>query len=129
MIAAFSPFLALRYLVTRRINLLGIGGVLFAVWATLVVDGVFTGFVYEIQNDVRRATPDLLVTDLPDQTSYDTLRAAIEADPDVLHSAPRLRHYAVLQPLRPPRCAQTERGIDCELATMQQITAEAAPGR
>lgn len=103
MIAAFSPFLALRYLVTRRINLLGIGGVMFAVWATLVVDGVFTGFVFEIQNDVRRATPDLLVTDLPAETDYARLQAAIDADQHVLHSAPRLRHYAVLQALRPPR--------------------------
>ena len=41
MIPAFSPFLALRYLLTRPIMLLGILGVLFAVWAILVVDGVF----------------------------------------------------------------------------------------
>lgn len=102
MIAAFSPFLALRYLVTRRINLLGIGGVMFAVWATLVVDGVFTGFVFEIQNDVRRATPDLLVTDLPAETDYRTIADVIAADEAVLHCAPRLRHYAVLQPLHPP---------------------------
>ncbi len=45
MIAAFSPFVALRYLVTRRINLLAALGVMFAVWAILVVDSVFTGFV------------------------------------------------------------------------------------
>jgi hypothetical protein len=40
-IPAFSPFLALRYLMTRRINVLGAFGVAFAVWAMLVVDGVF----------------------------------------------------------------------------------------
>ncbi len=119
MIAAFSPFLALRYLVTRRINLLGIGGVLFAVWATLVVDGVFTGFVYEIQNDVRRATPDLLVTDLPPETNYDDLRTAIAADQDVLHNAPRLRHYAVLQPLRPPRGMGSQGASEVDFDQMQ----------
>ncbi len=97
---AFAPFLALRYLLTRRINLLSVCGVMFAVWATLVVDGVFTGFVFEIRNDVRRATPDLLVTDLPAGASHDELRAVLLADPDVAHTAPRLRHYALLQPLR-----------------------------
>lgn len=105
MIAAWSPFLALRYLLTRRINLLSAFGVLFAVWATLVVDGVFTGFVYEIRRDVRRATPDILVTDLPPRTGYESLRGAIEAagGDDLVASAPRLRHQALVQPLRTPR--------------------------
>ena len=119
MIAAFSPFLALRYLVTRRINLLGIGGVLFAVWATLVVDGVFTGFVYEIQSDVRRATPDLLVTDLPERADYDRLRPLLEADQDVRHTAPRLRHYAVLQPLRPARGLASQGASEVDFDQMQ----------
>jgi lipoprotein-releasing system permease protein len=101
-IAAFSPFLSLRYLLTRKINLLGIGGVMFAVWAMIVVDSVFTGFVSEIRRDVRNSTTDLLVTDLPHDTAYEPLRAALEADPDVVATAPRLRHHGMLQALRQP---------------------------
>lgn len=106
MIAAFSPFLALRYLVTRRINLLATLGVTFAVWAMIVVDSVFTGFVSEIRTDVARATPDVLLTDLPLDTAYEPLRAALEADEEVLATAPRLRHHGLLQPLRVPKGLQ-----------------------
>lgn len=107
MIAASTPFLALRYLLTRRINLLSLFGVLFAVWATLVVDAVFSGFVFEIRNDVRRATPDLLVTDLPPGSDFEPIRAAIAAagGEDVVAIAPRLRHQGLVQPLRSPRFA------------------------
>ncbi len=107
MIAAWPSFLALRYLLTRRINLLSLFGVLFAVWATLVVDAVFSGFVFEIRSDVRRATPDLLVTDLPAGSDFEPIRAAIAAaaGDDVAAIAPRLRHQGLVQPLRSPRFA------------------------
>ncbi|MFY9343642.1 MAG: FtsX-like permease family protein [Planctomycetota bacterium] len=101
MIAAFSPFVALRYLVTRRINLLAALGVMFAVWAILVVDSVFTGFVAEIRTDVRHSAPDLLVTGLPHDTSYELVRQAIAAaGAEVVAQAPRLRHHGMFQPLR-----------------------------
>ncbi len=99
---AFPPFLALRYLLTRRINLLSVFGVSFAAWAMIVVNSVFTGFVTDIRDDVRRSTPDLLLTDLPHATSYDSLRAALEADPAVAATAPRLRHHGLWQPLQVP---------------------------
>lgn len=104
MIDAFSPFLALRYLLTRRINLLGVGGVMFAVWAILLVDSVFTGFVSQIRQDVKSSASDLMITSLPHDTSYETLRAVLESETDlVVATAPRLRHHGMLQPLRPPR--------------------------
>ncbi len=100
MIAAFSPFLALRYLLTRRINLLGVFGVMFAVWAIVLVDSVFTGFVGQIRDDVRSSATDLMLTDLPHDTSYLALRTALVTDEDVVATAPRLRHHGMLQPLR-----------------------------
>ncbi|MBL8754523.1 MAG: ABC transporter permease [Planctomycetes bacterium] len=104
MIAAFSPFLALRYLLTRRINLLGVLGVMFAVWAILLVDSVFAGFVTTIRSDVRNSTTQLLVTDLPHDTGYDAVRLALEAERDlVAATAPRLRHHGMFQPRRAPR--------------------------
>ena len=98
MIDAFSPFLALRYLLTRRINLLSIGGVMFAVWAILLVDSVFTGFVSQIRTDVRGSASDLLLTGLPNDTSYEVVRRAIAGDEAVASVAPRLRHHGMLQP-------------------------------
>ena len=105
MIPAFSPFLARRYLVTRRINVLCMLGVAFAVWAMLIVDGVFTGFVADVHTDVRRSSPELLLTDLPHDTGYDALRALLEADPPVKSTAPRLRHHGLLQPVRGTRAS------------------------
>jgi ABC-type lipoprotein release transport system permease subunit len=102
-INAFSPFLAVRYLLTRRINMLAASGVMFAAWAMIVVNGVFSGFVGNIRDDVRRSTPDLLVTDLPHDTGYEQLRGAIEADDAVAATAPRRRPYRLLQPLRASR--------------------------
>lgn len=107
MIPAFSTFLARRYLLTRPINLLGMLGVAFAVWAMLIVDGVFTGFVQDIRTNVRNSTPPLLLTDLPHDTRYEPLREALESDDDVVATAPRLRHHGVVQPLRRRRFAPT----------------------
>ena len=109
MIRAFSPFLALRYLVTRRINLLGVFGVAFAVWAMLVVDGVFTGFVFDIRTNVQASAPPLLLTDLPHDQSFLELKEAL-SDPEVEALAPRLRQHAMLQPVRPMRLSSANRG-------------------
>lgn len=103
MTAAFSPFLAWRYFRKRRINWLSTAGVMFAVWAMLVVDSVFTGFVSSIRQDVANSSPHLLVTDLPHDTDYELLRPVIEAVDGVASSAPRLRHFGLLQPLRAPQ--------------------------
>ena len=92
--AVFAWFLALRYLVTRWVNLLGIVGVALAVWALIVVIGIFSGFIGAIREDVRRATPDLLVTDLPHQQSWSALQQLLRDDA-VAAAAPRLRHVGV----------------------------------
>ena len=114
MIPAFSPFLAVRYLVTRRINVLGVCGVAFAVWAMLVVDGVFTGFVTDIHKDVRASSPALLLTELPHETGYEALRAALETDDDVETTAPRLRHHGLLQPVRAGAAGRQARSSQLE---------------
>lgn len=107
MIAAFSPFLALRYLLTRRINLLSVLGVMFAVWAILLVDSVFAGFVSTIRTDVQNSAPELLVTDLPHDTGYAKLRDALQAERELCAAtAPRLRHHGMYEPLRRPPGAE-----------------------
>lgn len=121
MTPAFSPFLALRYLLSRRINLLGMLGVMFSVWAVLVVDSVFTGFVSDIRQDVRRSAPDLLVTALPHDTDYRPLRQALEAERDlVVATAPRLRHDGLFQPLQQPeRFTRPQASADVDFNHME----------
>jgi ABC-type lipoprotein release transport system permease subunit len=89
----FSWALALRYLQRRWVNVLGTIGVIVAVWSLIVVRGVFSGFIEDIRTDVRRSSPDLLVTSLPHGTSFASLEEALKGDPDVVALAPRLRHY------------------------------------
>ncbi|MGE3173588.1 MAG: ABC transporter permease [Planctomycetota bacterium] len=93
---AFSWALALRYLTSRWVNVLGMLGVAVAVWALVVVVSVFSGFIADIRAEVRRSAPDLLVTGLPFETGFERVRRALADDPDVVAMAPRLRHYGVM---------------------------------
>ncbi len=111
MIRAFSCFLALRYLFSRRINVLGTIGVAVAVWALIVVIAVFSGFISEIRENIRSATPELLLTSLKQDTSYKEISAIIADDPNVESIAPRLRHYAIYFPYGRPSRAQMTRAL------------------
>src|SRR5690606_8039179 len=78
----------------------------------LVVDGVFTGFVHDIQENVQSSAPPLLLTDLPHDQSFTVLAGALAGDPDVVALAPRLRQFAMLQPIKQDAYPQTTRGSD-----------------
>lgn len=96
--AAFSWFLALRYLLTRWVNLLGMCGVAVAVWALIVVIAVMSGFIEEMTENLRHASPDLLVTKLRPGCTESQVRPPVEADPDVVSVAPRIVQYAMVFP-------------------------------
>ena len=98
MAPAYSWFLALRYLLARWVNVLGMAGVAVAVWALIVVIAVFSGFIHEIRGHIRGATADLVLTGVDHETSYEDVREILENDPDVLSTAPRLQHFAILFP-------------------------------
>lgn len=91
----FAWTLALQYLRRRWVNVLGTVGVMVAVWSLIVVRGVFSGFIEDIRSDVRRSSPDLLITTLPQETSFDRLQEALAGEPDIEALAPRLRHYGI----------------------------------
>lgn len=97
--AAFAWYLALRYLLARKVTWLGVGGITVAVWALITVIAVFSGFIGTIRDHVRNSAPDLIVTDLPHDQSYRALRPAILAVPGVAAAAPRLRHYGTYHEL------------------------------
>ena len=100
----YRLFLAVRYLLTRPINLLGMAGITISVWALVVVVSLFSGFLQVIEQHVRSATSDVVVSDVPAWTPWPTLQAAIADDPNVLAAAPRVLHYGMLAPpgRRPP---------------------------
>jgi lipoprotein-releasing system permease protein len=95
----YRLFLALRYLLSRPINLLGMAGITISVWALVVVVSVFSGFIDVVEKHVHDANADLVVVDLPSWTNGRRLAAALRDDPQVAGTAPRLLHYGLL--LRP----------------------------
>ncbi len=95
----YRLFLAVRYLLTRPINLLGMGGITISVWALVVVVSLFSGFVDVVERHVHAASADVVVGDLPSWTSWPKLQRALADDPEVEGTAPRLLHYGML--LRP----------------------------
>ena len=110
--ATFSWFLALRYLVTRWVNLLGMCGVAVAVWALIVVIAVMSGFIEQMTDSIHNASPDLLVTKLKPGCTESQVRPLVEADPDVVSVAPRIVQYAMMFPyghqvLHPVRTLET----------------------
>ncbi|MFK7742603.1 MAG: ABC transporter permease [Planctomycetota bacterium] len=100
----YRLFLAVRYLLTRPINLLGIGGITISVWALVVVVSLFSGFLQVVEQHVRAASSDLIVSQLPPWAEWPELEAALRDDPNVAGAAPRVLHYGLLQPpgKRPP---------------------------
>jgi lipoprotein-releasing system permease protein len=92
----YRLFLAIRYLLTRPINLLGMTGILLSVWALVVVVSLFSGFLRVVETHVHDASADLTVDDLPATTGVDRLLAELQADDNVAACAPRLVHYALL---------------------------------
>ncbi|MGE3173586.1 MAG: ABC transporter permease [Planctomycetota bacterium] len=92
----YRPFLALRYLLSRPINLLGVLGVTLGVWALIVVVSIFSGFLAVIGEHLRSASADVTVRYLPPDTPFERLERVLDADPEVLGVAPRLVHFALL---------------------------------
>ena len=90
--------LAIRYLLTRPVNLLGVGGILISVWALVVVVSLFSGFLRVLEEHVRSATSDIVISDVPEWTEWIELQAALGDDPNVAAAAPRLLHYGMLNP-------------------------------
>ena len=96
--ATFSWFLALRYLVTRWVHLLGMCGVAVAGWAMIVVIAVMSGFIEGMTDSIHNASPDLRITKLKPGCTESQVRPFVEADPDVVRVAPRILQDAMVFP-------------------------------
>ena len=96
----YRYFLAIRWLLSRKINALGVIGIALGVWAPIVVVAIFQGYLVEVQKHVIGGGSDLSVTRIPETRSFEDLRALIEDDPNVAACAPRIVWYGMLHPFR-----------------------------
>jgi lipoprotein-releasing system permease protein len=58
----FRSFLSWRYLLHRRTNLIGIGGIFVAVAALILILSIMTGFLEETRATVRGSLSDIVIT-------------------------------------------------------------------
>lgn len=93
-------FLALRYLLNRPINLLGVVGVMLGTWALIVVVSIFSGYIVEIRAHIRSTTSDVSISNLPAETSFAAVREVLERDPNVALCTPRFTGGGMLHPSR-----------------------------
>jgi lipoprotein-releasing system permease protein len=125
-------FLALRYLLQRPINLLGVIGVTLGVWALIVVVSIFSGYIVEIRSHIHSTTADVSISNLPPDCPFAAVRAVIEADPNVAACAPRIAWTGMLHPTRrevtadrPVRAADSEIGEDSRFLHLLGVDPEA----
>lgn len=90
-------FLALRYLLARRVNLVAMLGTALGVAALIVVVSIFSGYIREIRSHIHETTSDLIVQ-LGRPASFGAVAKVVEADPNVKACAPRLTWYGLLNP-------------------------------
>lgn len=96
----YRYFLAIRWLLSRKINALGVVGIALGVWAPIVVVAIFQGYLVEVEKHVIGGSSDLTVTRIAETRSYADLRKVVEADPNVESCAPRIVWYGMLHPFR-----------------------------
>ncbi len=94
----YRYFLALRYLLSRPINGLGMFAFMLGVWALIVVVSIFSGFIRELKEHISSATSDVTAYYLGDQASYTQLEKTILQHPNVAACAPRLVYPGLLHP-------------------------------
>jgi lipoprotein-releasing system permease protein len=92
-------YLALRWLVTRPINLLGVLAITVGVWALIVVVSIFSGYLTEIGKHLQSSTADATVVRLPDDASFASYAAILARDANVAELAPRIVWQGLVHPL------------------------------
>ncbi len=106
----YRLLLAWKWLLHRRVNILGIGGVTIAVWALIVVPGIFAGYVREIRAHVHRASADLslILSGSAKPTSFARVEGLLGRRPEIAVLAPRFTWYGLILPKEPPEDLGTE---------------------
>lgn len=123
-------FLALRYLLARPINLLGVIGVMLGVWSLIVVVSIFSGFLKEVGKHLQSSTADATAIALPQRGGFRDYAEVILADPNVAACAPRVVWQGLLHPFgdaigrAPPPAGMSEMGADTPFVSVIGIDLE-----
>ncbi|MGA0059578.1 MAG: ABC transporter permease [Planctomycetota bacterium] len=94
----YRYFLALRYLLARPINALGVVGIMLGVWALIVVVSIFSGFLKEVARHLQSSTADMTAINLPEGVDFDEVRSIVEADENVAACSPRIVWQGLVHP-------------------------------
>ncbi len=86
----YKYFLGFRYLFSRPINILGVGGVAVGVWFLITVVAIFTGFITEIRSHIRGTSSDLILHGVTPDIPFPKVEKVIEENPHVVGCAPRI---------------------------------------
>lgn len=118
----YRLFLAQRYLKSRLVNLIAVGGVMFGVAVLIVVTSVMDGFRAKVLTVLRGSLSDIvLVPMIPDGEAlpaYELVDARLREDPRVRATSPELtRQIFYLYP------ATGSRGLVVEGHAIQDMTA------
>ncbi|MAB80856.1 MAG: hypothetical protein CMJ89_16035 [Planctomycetes bacterium] len=108
----FRSFLSWRYLISRRSNLVGIGGILLGVGAMILILSIMTGFLEEQRRAIRGTLSDVIIRPerivgpngmVIDPAPFpEPILELLLADPRVRGAAPQLQWAALI----------SEKGID-----------------
>jgi lipoprotein-releasing system permease protein len=101
--APFRPFLAILYLKSRPIHLIGALGIAVAVWALVLVVSIFDGYIVEMRRHIRGTASDLSLVFIDLRQPFAPLAKALHSHPEVRSVAPRFAWYALLEPVKPRR--------------------------
>lgn len=91
-------FLALRYTLSRPINLLGVLGMALGVWALVLVPGIFDGYTVTIEEHIQATSADLQINNLGPQASFARIETLIGNDENIAGMAPRVTWMALAEP-------------------------------
>ena len=94
----YRYFLALRYLLSRPINLLGMFAFMLGVWALILVVSIFSGVIREFKEHIRSATSDVTAYYLGNRANYQRLEKVLLQHHNVAACAPRLAYAGLLHP-------------------------------
>lgn len=94
----YRYYLALRFILSRPINLLGIIGVGVGVWALIVVVSIFDGYKEELTDQITMTSADIVIFSLGDKADFEELSAIILADTNVAQCSPRLIWQGLVHP-------------------------------
>lgn len=94
----YRYYLALRFMISRPINLLGIVGVMLGVWALIVVVSIFSGYIREVKQHVNTVSADLVVVNLGKRVRFSAAEEILKADQNVSHCSPRLIWGGLIHP-------------------------------